>query len=131
GRKRSKIGGKVGLASNRTAGTHKLVKAVRVRVLLVPEPGAGGTFGGGTDAVPPVVAVGEAAARPAQDGSFDGAHGVDESLAHAIHVGNFRTFADPYAVVDNSAELLDEVRVDLRRDGGDGFGGENVDARVG
>ena len=130
-RKRSKIGGKVGLAPNRAAGVHELVKTVGVRVLLVPETGAGGTFGGGADAVAPVVAVGEAAAGPAQDGSFDGAHRVDEGLANAIDVGDFGAFANPDAVVDNAAELLDEVRVNLRRDGADGLSGKDVDARIG
>src|ERR1700677_1728072 len=43
-RKRSKIGGKVGLASNCTAGVHKLMQSIAVWVLLIPEPGTRGTL---------------------------------------------------------------------------------------
>jgi hypothetical protein len=35
------------------------------------------------------------------------------------------------AVVDNAAKMLDEVAVDLRRDGADGLGGKDVDPPVG
>ena len=82
------------------------------------------------DAVAPVVGVGEAAAGPAQQRGLDGAHGVDEVLADAVDVGDLRVLANPDAVVDDSAEMLDEVTVDLRRDGADGLGGEDLDVRV-
>jgi hypothetical protein len=109
---------------------HELVQTVSVGVLLAPEAGAGGTLAGGAEAVAPVVGVGEAAAGPAEDGRFDGAHGVDEGLADAVGVGDFGVGADPDAVVDDAAEVLDEMGVDLRRDGGDGLGGKNVDVGV-
>jgi hypothetical protein len=37
----------------------------------------------------------------------------------------------PDAVVDNPAELLDKVTIDLRRDGADGLAGEYVDTCLG
>ena len=49
----------------------------------------------------------------------------------AVLVWDLRFFSNPNAIVDDAAEMLDEVRVDLRRDGGDGFAGEYLDVGVG
>ncbi len=106
------------------------MEAVLVGVLLAPEAGAGGAFGERAEAVAPVIGIGEAASGPAKKRSFDGAHGFDEGGADAALVGDPGVGADPDAVVDDSAKLLDEVRVDLGRDGADGFGGEDLDVRV-
>src|SRR6266851_9129473 len=126
----AQIGGEVRLAADGAAGVHELVETVLVGVLLVPEACAGGAFLAWADAVAPVVGVGEAAAGPTQYGSLHGAHRVDERLADAIHVRDLRLFADPDAVVDHAAEMLDEVAVDLWRYGGDGLAGENLDVCV-
>jgi hypothetical protein len=85
----------------------------------------------GADAVAPVVGVGEAAAGPAQDGSLDGAHGVDEGLADAVVVGDLGVFADPDAVVDDAAEMLDEVGVELGGDDADGLIWKDFNVGVG
>ena len=127
----AEIGGEIGLGADGSAGVHELVEAVLVGVLLAPEGSAGGTLVAGADAVAPVVGVGEAAAGPAEDGCVDGAHGVEEGGADAVLVGDGGAFADPDAVVDDSAEVLDEVGVDLGGDGGDGLSGEDLDGGVG
>src|SRR5205814_9940052 len=97
----------------------------------VPEIGAAGAFVGGADAVAPVVGIGEAAARIADDGCFDFFHVVDEVAAQTVVVGNFGFRADPDAVIDDAAEVFGEMAVDVGRDGAKRFVGENFDARVG
>ena len=124
------VGGEVGFGADGSAGVHELVEAVAVGVLLSPEGGAVGPGGGGTDAVAPVVGVGEAAAGPAEQRRLNGAHGVDEGLADAAGIGDFGVGADPDAVVDDAAEVLDEMAIDLGGDGGDGLGGEDIDVGV-
>jgi hypothetical protein len=109
---------------------HELVQPVRVRILLVPEAGAGRSFGRGPNAIAPVVAVGKATARPAEDRRLDRAHRIDKGLANATFVGNLGAFANPDAVVDHAAELLDKVAVDFRRDGANWFSRKNVDAGI-
>jgi hypothetical protein len=106
------------------------MQAVLVGVFLAPEGGALGTFVDGPKPIMPVVAIGEAAAGPAQDGGLDLAHGVEKGLADAALVGDSGFFAHPDAVVDDPAEMLDEVAVDLGGDGGDRLGGEDVDVGV-
>ena len=61
------------------------------------------------DAVAPVVLVGEAAAGPADDGSFDTFQRVDEGGADTACVWDFGVFSDPDAVVDTLAEMLGEL----------------------
>src|SRR5439155_18021926 len=97
----------------------------------VPEIGAARTFFGGADAVTPVVGIGEAAARIADDGCFDFLHVVDEVAAKTVVVWNSGFRADPDAVVDDAAEMFGEMTVDVGRDGAERFVGENFDARVG
>ena len=45
--------------------------------------------------------------------------------------GNLRFLADPDAVVDDAAEVLDEMPVEIRRDRSDRLVEEDVDARIG
>ncbi len=127
----AEIAGEVGLAADGAAGAHELVEAVAIVFLLVPEGGAIGAFRGGADAVAPVVGVGEAAAGPAKDGGLHGLHGVDEVEADAVKIGDLGFFADPDAVIDDAAELLDEVGVDFGGDGAEGFRRKDVDGGVG
>ena len=96
-----------------------------------PEIGAARTVVGRADAVAPVVAVGEAAAGPADDRRLDLLHLVDERLADAVDVGNLRVFADPDAVVHDAAEMLDEMAVQLGRDRADRLADQNLEARLG
>ena len=66
------------------------------------------------DAVAPVVAVGEASAGPAdRRPRGQAAAAVDERAPDAAGIGNLRAFADPDAVVDDAAEVLDEVPVEI------------------
>src|SRR5688500_4137838 len=73
-----------------------------------------------TDTRAPVVAVRETTARPAQVRRGDALHIVDEGSSNSIDVRNLRLLADPNAVVDDSAEMLDEVSVDVRADDSSG-----------
>ena len=56
---------------------------------------------------------------------------IDERAADAAVVRHLRALADPDAVVDDAAEVLGEVPLDLWRDAADGLVQQNVDARVG
>ena len=106
------------------------MRAVGVGVFLVPEGGALRPVLRRADAVAPVVAFGEAAARPAQHRCLDRPHGVDERLPDAVGVADLRLLADPHAVVDHAAEVLDEVGVDLGRNGADRLRRKDVDPSV-
>ena len=83
------------------------------------------------DAVAPVVAVGKAAARPADGAGRQAAHVIDQRLADASRVGDLRLLADPDAVVDDAAEMLDEVSVEIGRHRTDAFVEQDLDARIG
>ena len=106
-----------------------LVKAALVAGALAVTTSAG-FFVGRAQAVPPVVRVGEAAARPAQQGRLHRLHRVDEGLPNTIGVGDLGLRADPHAVVDNSTKVLDEVTIDLRRNGTDWLSGQYIDVRI-
>src|SRR5215475_14415147 len=71
------------------------------------------------DAIAPVVAVGEASARPPDDARLDSPHRFDDRLPDAADVGNLRVLAYPDSVVDHAAQMLDEMAVDFRRDSAD------------
>jgi len=55
---------------------------------------------------------------------------IDEVLADAVDVGDARTFADPDAVVDDAAEVLGELAVDLGGDGADALVEHDLDVCV-
>ena len=95
-----------------------------------PKVGAARAFGHRPDAVFPVVAVGKAAAGPADHGRLDLLQRVGQSFADTVGIGDLGIGADPDAVVDHPAEVFGEVAVDLRRDGAEGFVEHDVDSGV-
>src|SRR5258707_1029745 len=96
-----------------------------------PKISAPRAFVAGTDAVAPIVTVGEAAAGEANDGRIDGAHVLDQLFADAIDVGDFGAFADPDAIVDYAAEVFGEVAVNVGGNGADRFVEDNFNAGIG
>src|SRR5258708_32917510 len=70
----------------------------------------------GPDAVPPVVAVGEAAAGPTYHRGGKAPHVIDEALADTAGVRHFVSLADPDSVVAGAFEMLHETAADLERD---------------
>ena len=86
------------------------------RFPVLPEVGASRAFVGRSYAVAPVVTVGEAAARKTNHRWLDLPHFVDQFLADAIDVGNFRILSYPHTVVDDTTEILREVPINVRRD---------------
>ena len=86
-----------------------------------------GPAGHRTDAVPPVVVVGEAAARPAQYGHqpfqvFDGLPAI------AVDIGDRRVLADPETAVDARAQMFGELAVQFRADEAHLLGSVDTDA---
>src|SRR5262249_1308536 len=69
-----------------------------------------------TDAVPPVVLVGETAARPPQHGDVQVLERGDDVVAHAARVRDRGLLPDPDAVVNQAPEMLGEVAVDVAVD---------------
>ena len=65
------------------------------------------------DAVPPVVLIREAAARPAQHRHMDGLHGLHDVRADAVHVGDIAVLPDEDTPVDAVAQVLREIAVDI------------------
>src|SRR5262249_31470142 len=63
-----------------------------------------------------MVTVGEASARPAQIRSADSLHVFNELLADAVYIRNLGIASDPNAVINHTAEMLDEMPVQMRVD---------------
>ena len=76
-----------------------------------PEAGPDGPGGARTDAVAPIVGIGEAAARPADHRRAQRFQGIDQGLPDSSDIGDAAVLADPHAVVDYAAQVLDEVAV--------------------
>jgi hypothetical protein len=81
-------------------------------------------------AVAPVVAVGETAAGVANDRGLDAAHVLDERAPYAADVRHTRALADPHAVVDYAAQVLDEVAVHVRVDCADWLADQHLYLRA-
>ena len=75
-----------------------------------------GRFGTITDAIAPVVLVGEATAWPAHHRHLEVLQCRDDVIAISVGVRNGRLFAHPHAFVDAGAEMLGELAVDVRID---------------
>ena len=76
-----------------------------------------GTIGARTDAVPPMVLVGETAARPAHVRDVKFAQRRHDIVADAAGVRNRRVLAHPDAAVDAVTEVLRKLPVDKFADG--------------
>ena len=74
-----------------------------------------------TDAVAPVIFVGEAAAGPAHVRHLDGLESRDHVIADAAGVGDFRIRPDPHAFVHAAAEMLGELTEEMAIDFRAGF----------
>ena len=79
----------------------------------------------GTNAVHPMIVVGEASARPAQHGHLQRLQCFEDILAVAIDVGDGRVFAYPQSTIDTRAEMLRELSVDFTIDFGTSLVGMN------
>jgi hypothetical protein len=114
------VGGNVGFAAELVAQVEELVGAEAVGLDHAAPVGVdhGGALFGRADSIAPVVFVGEAAARPAQDGDADRSQGRDDVAADPAHVGDGRIRPDPEPVVDAAPEVLGEVAVDVAADPG-------------
>jgi hypothetical protein len=121
---RADVRREIRLGADEPAQAQELVRAELVALHRVTSLGHAGfpvvvaarPLAGRADAVAPVVAVGEAAPGPAEVRGADALHVVHELLPDAAEVGDPRIGADPDAVVDDTAEVLDEVAVDVRVD---------------
>ena len=131
GRAGSYIGGNVGFGSDQAAEMHEFVNTKLIALggveagghAALPEVVRTRTRAGLADAIAPVVSVGEAATGPTKIGSANPLHVVDKLLADSIYVRDLRIPAYPDTVVDNAAQVLDEVSVNMRADERAGFGG--------
>src|SRR5262245_9540630 len=83
---------------------------------VLPEIVSPGAIGRRADAVAPMVAVGEAPARPPQIRSANPLHVIHELLANPVYVRNPGIAPDPDAVINHTAEMLDEMPVQMRVD---------------
>src|SRR5262245_26729402 len=124
GRARTDVGGEVRLRADQATQPHELMIAELVGLRrmpagwrpMLPKIVSPGTPGRGTDAVAPMVAIGEAPARPAQIRSADSLHVFNELLANPVHVRNLGIASHPDSVIDHTAEMLDEMPVQMRVD---------------
>src|SRR5262245_51409576 len=124
GRARTDVGREVRFRADQATEPYELVNAELVglrRMLagrhpMLPEVVSPGTFSCRADTVAPMVAVGEASARPAEIRSADSLHVINELLANPVVVRNPGIASDPNAVIDHAAEMLDEMPVQMRVD---------------
>src|SRR5258708_9850 len=141
GGKTAQVGGQVGLAADELAELREFVGAELVGIVLVssgrrgrffrsPKIRAARAFVARANAVAPIVAVGEAAAREANDRRLDLAHFLDQLFANAVYVGDFGVFADPDAVVNDAAEVFGEVPVNIGGNSAERLVEQNFDARI-
>jgi hypothetical protein len=92
-----------------------LVRFGRLVARVCPEVDSRRPFVAWSNAVAPVVLIGKTAARIPNHARFKFFQVVDQRFADAVVVGDLRFLTDPDAVVDNAAEVLDEVTVDVGR----------------
>src|SRR6185437_6454611 len=126
-RTRSHIGGDVRLRPDQAAKVHEFVNAELIRLCRVgpgrhaPLPEVVGAWTRLTDPIAPVIAIGEASARPTEIRRGNHLHVIDKLFTDSIDVGNRRVSSDPHAVVNNASKVLDEMPVDIRVDHVAGF----------
>ena len=70
----------------------------------------------GTDTVPPVVFVGKAAARPAENRQMQRPEGFHNVLAHSFYIRNIRIFSHIDAIVNTASQMLRKLSIDFRSD---------------
>src|SRR5437868_1019325 len=70
-----------------------------------------------TDTVTPVILVGETATGPAQYGNIQFFQRSNNVVTQAARVRDRRVFAHPQAIVDQTAEVLGKLAVDVTVDG--------------
>src|SRR6185437_12119982 len=81
------------------------------------------------DAVAPVVAIGKASARPANNRRLDALQIVDEFFPNASDVRNFSVLSDPDAIVNTAAQVFGEMSVNVGRNRSYWLIRENFDGR--
>ena len=120
---------------------HELVRAERVWIVLArrirqrrhvvdPEVRASRPRGCRSGAVAPIVAVREAAARPADGTGWQSAHVIGQRLSDPAGVGYPRTLTNPHAVVHDAAKVFDEVPVVIGSYRPDRLANQHVNPRV-
>ena len=78
-----------------------------------------------SDPVLPMVLVGEASARPAEDGYFHLPQGFYDIGTVPVNIGNFRIRSNPDPVINASAKVFGKMAVDIAVDGVAGLAGMN------
>jgi hypothetical protein len=66
--------------------------------------------------IPPIVVIGEIAARPTNDRRTHFAHSVDERLAYPLDVRDLRVLSDPRAIVNRGSQVLEQISIAIGRD---------------
>ena len=98
------------------------IRVGRPLLRVDPEVRTTGSFVARTDAIAPIVLIGKTTARPANHAGFDFTKGLNEFFAEAVDVGDGGLLvAHPDAIVDNAADVFNEVAVNFRRDEGGRF----------
>src|SRR5690606_36040323 len=113
------VAGDVGLAVEQLDQLHELVGAEGV-VLLDPAPvrvDAHRALVTRTNAVAPVVLVGEAAAGPADDRNLELLERLEHVVTESACIGNGGILANSDAAVNTATEVLRELAVQIAADG--------------
>ena len=89
------------------------IRSLRKVGRIRPEVSAPGSSIPRAHTIAPVVAVGEASARPADHGRLQAFQILDERFSNTVNVWDFRVLSNPDAVVDATPEVLREVSVSI------------------
>src|ERR1700675_3903181 len=120
----SHVGREIGFGVAQTAQLQELVKAETVGLGFIKSfghtrlPIVIGTrpFWGTAAPLAPMVSVSETATGPPIVGDADALHVVDELPPDSPDIGNLRIGSDPDTVVDDTAQMLDELAIYMRAD---------------
>src|SRR5215831_19162542 len=120
---------------------HEFVCAKPIRVVsmvcrsvgslpLVPEIRPSRTFGRGPNSIAPVIAVSETSPGKTHNGSFDLSHFINQFLANSVDVAHLGVRPYPDPVINDPAQILGEVSIDVWRDRAHRFVEQHLDSGV-
>src|SRR5208283_3580987 len=144
-RQASDISRQVRLTVDQPAELHELIRSERVWIVarraglrnvlqaagVCPEVVADRPLGWRSNAIAPVVAIGETSARPANYRAANRLHRIHERFADAVNIRDLRVGSDPDAVVHDAAQVLNELAVQQWAHRSDGFVDEYLDLGIG
>ena len=106
------------------------VPCVAHQLISSPEIRPPGTFLDRSHAIFPIVAIRETASGPADNRRLDFLQSIHKRLADSADIRHLRSLTHPNAVVNNSAEMLRKMAIDVGRNRTERLIQQNINARI-